>query len=243
MSSSSQAQVPSSSPDPSTQNSVLEGKAAAWADGLPRQGGANPCGTLIRRAVSDSHALSKALFEDWIPGLAADGAEENSVRLTGLESTLVYGPNSPRRKSASVSDYASASALSESVSQNIQQSVGEPAIAKTVKRNSRQHSRDRKVRYIAELERTINLLQTLNTELEVRVVSQNQQCAALYMENNILMQRLATLEDQIFIKEGQYQLLKKENERLKNAFASGAPEAERSLVTWQILDMAKRNLS
>ncbi|OMO88148.1 bZIP protein [Corchorus capsularis] len=45
------------------------------------------------------------------------------------------------------------------------------------------------------------------------------------MENNNLMQRLATLEDQIFIKEGQYQLLKKENERLKIAYANGSAVA------------------
>ena len=47
-------------------------------------------------------------------------------------------------------------------------------------------------------------MQTLNTELEVRLASQNQQCIALSMENNNLMQRLATLEDRIFIKEGEF---------------------------------------
>ncbi|XWS74687.1 hypothetical protein CRYUN_Cryun01aG0019400 [Craigia yunnanensis] len=243
MSSSSQAQMPSSCPDPSFQNSILKGKPEAGVDDLPREEAANSCGTLIRRAVSDSHALSKALLEDSIPGLASDIDEENFVRLTGLESTLVYGPNSPKKKGVSISDYALVSALSESVCQNYQLSIGEPARARTVKRNSWRHSKDRKVQYIAELERTINILQTLNTELEVRVVSQNQQCVALSMENNNLMQRLATLEDQLFIKEGQYQLLKEETERLKIAFSSSAPEATRSLVTWQMLDMEKLNLS
>ena len=134
MSSSSQAQMPSSCPDPSSQNSILKEKPEAELDDLPSEGEASSCGTLIRRAVSDSHALSKALLEDSIPGLAADIDEDNFVGLTGLESTLVYGPNSPRKKGATISDYALVSALSETVSQNYQQSVGEPARARTVKR-------------------------------------------------------------------------------------------------------------
>ncbi|XVF41290.1 hypothetical protein PTKIN_Ptkin01aG0268600 [Pterospermum kingtungense] len=232
MSNSSQAEMSTGCPKPPSKNSVEAGM-----DDLPS-------GTLIRRAVSDSHALSKALLEDSIPGLAADDVDEDNVGgLTGLDSTLVYGPNSPRKKGASISDYALVSALSESISQNSQHSAGEPARAKTVKRNSWQHSRDRKVQYIAELERTINILQTLNTKLEVRLVSQNQQCIALSMENNNLMQRLATLEDQIFIKEGQYQLLEEENEKLKIAFSSATLEATRSRMTWQMLDMEKFNLS
>ncbi|XVE90902.1 hypothetical protein DITRI_Ditri20bG0113600 [Diplodiscus trichospermus] len=243
MSSSSQAQRPSSCSDHSSQNSVLKEKPEARLDDLPSEGQGNSCGTLIRRAVSDSHALSKALLEESIPGLAADVDEDNFVGLTGLESTLFYGPNSPRKKGASISDYSLVSALSESVSQNHQQSVGEPARASNLKRNSWQHSRDRKVQYIAELERTINLLKTLNAELEVRLLSQNQQCVALSVENNNLMQRLSALEDQIFIKEGQYQLLKKENERLKIAFSSATPEATRSLATWQMLDMEKLNIA
>ncbi|OMO88149.1 hypothetical protein CCACVL1_08547 [Corchorus capsularis] len=164
MASSSQGEMPSIGPHPSSQNSVFEEKPEAGKQNPPSEKGGevNFGGTLIRRAVSDSHALSKALLEDSIPGLAADyDDEENSVGLTSLESAFVYGPNSPRKKGASISDYSLVSALSESVSQDYQQSVEEPARAKTAKRNSWQHSRDRKAQYIAELERTINILQVI----------------------------------------------------------------------------------
>ncbi|XVF24618.1 hypothetical protein REPUB_Repub13aG0142800 [Reevesia pubescens] len=219
------AEMPSACPHPSSQASILNGKPEDVRVDLPHVGAPNSGGTLIRRAVSDSHALSKALLDDSIPGFPADLDEDNYVGLTGLESTLIYGPNSPRSKGSGISDYALVSALSESVSPNYQQSVGEPATASTLKRNPWQHSRDRKVQYIAELKRTINTLQTLNKALEVRAVSQKQQCVALSMENNNLMQRLATLE-------GEYQLLKEENERLKLSFSSAIPEATRSLFTW-----------
>lgn len=42
---------------------------------------------------------------------------------------------------------------------------------------------------------------------------------------------------------GQYRLLKEENERLKIAFFSATPEATRSPINWQMLDMEKLNLS
>lgn len=127
MSSSSQAQVPPGCPKPCSKDSVFKEKSEAGVDDLPSV-------TPIRRAVSDSHALSKALLEDSIPGLAADVDEDDFVGLTGLDSTLIYGPNSPRKKGASFSDYALVSALSESISQNFQLPVGEPARARTVKR-------------------------------------------------------------------------------------------------------------
>uniref|UniRef100_A0A2N9GZF9 BZIP domain-containing protein n=1 Tax=Fagus sylvatica TaxID=28930 RepID=A0A2N9GZF9_FAGSY len=157
---------------------------------------------------------------------------------------------------------------------------------KAEKRHSGQRSRVRKLQYIAELESTVDVLQhrfsiassifneiplhgsyweltrfylimqTLESELAVRVASLFQQRVALSMENCKLKQQVARLQQENLIMECQYQSLKKELERLKVAFtksrsskvsayfgSSPAAESSRSEATWQMLDMGKLNIS
>ncbi|KAH7547714.1 hypothetical protein JRO89_XS14G0006000 [Xanthoceras sorbifolium] len=123
-------------------------------------------------------------------------------------------------------------------------------------RHSGQRSRVRKLQYIAELERTVNVFQTLQSELAVRVHLLLEQQVSLSMENNELKKQVARLQTKKLIMESQYQSLKKEAERLKLGFAispSGkvkkhfgsrsAVERTQSDITWQMLDMAKLNLN
>ncbi|KAJ6900879.1 basic leucine zipper 6-like [Populus alba x Populus x berolinensis] len=117
---------------------------------------------------------------------------------------------------------------------------------------SGQRSRVRKLQYIAELERTVNVLQTLESELAFKVASMLQKRAALSLENNTLKQQVARLRQEKLIVDAQHKTLKKEAERLKNKLGSStnnkfrtysrsslSPEAARSEVTWQ---MARLNL-
>ncbi|KAG6758645.1 hypothetical protein POTOM_039004 [Populus tomentosa] len=119
-------------------------------------------------------------------------------------------------------------------------------------RQSGQRSRVRKLQYIAELERTVNVLQTLESELAFKVASMLQKRAALSLENNTLKQQVARLRQEKLIVDAQHKTLKKEAERLKNKLGSStnnkfrtysrsslSPEAARSEVTWQ---MSRLNL-
>ncbi|KAG2672466.1 hypothetical protein I3843_13G035700 [Carya illinoinensis] len=265
----------------SSQRSILE-EQPAWLDDLLSEADSNSRGMSHRRSVSDSIALLDALA-DAFPSLTPSKDAENSVvneTCNGLDSACTYGPNSPRRKSNLTSvENALVSALSEYDSQDSMHYVdgnlhisasahsdlkgddyhsigGLNTEKKDSKRHSGQRSRVRKLQYIAELERTVDVLQTLESDLGVRVAALLQQRAALSMENYKLKQQVARLQQDKLITERQYQSLKKELERVKIGFAkspnskvssyfgsSPAAEGSRSEAAWQMLDMGKLNIS
>lgn len=264
-----------------SQSSILE-EQPAWLDDLLSDSDFNSKGIPHRRSVSDSIALLDSLA-DVFPSLTPHADDANidvNETCSGLESACTYGPNSPRQKSnVTFTENAIVSALSEYVSQDpvpyIDESLCISAIPyshsegddchsigeldtekKAEKRHSGQRSRVRKLQYIAELESTVDVLQTLESELAVRVASLFQQRVALSMENCKLKQQVARLQQENLIMECQYQSLKKERERLKVAFTksrsskvsayfgySPAAESSRSEATWQMLDMGKLNIS
>ncbi|KAI5343587.1 hypothetical protein L3X38_011463 [Prunus dulcis] len=125
----------------------------------------------------------------------------------------------------------------------------------TCPRHPGQRSRIRKLQYIAELERTVGVLQTLESELAVKVASLLQQHVALSMENNKLKQQLARLRQGKFIVDSQYQSLKKEIKRLKIGltnprnkkveayFGSSSTTEAARVEAMQNLDMGKLTLS
>lgn len=265
----------------SSQSSIPE-EPPLWLDDLLSDPDSNSKGIYHRRSVSDSIALLDALA-DAFPSLAPHKDDENSVvneTCNGLESACTYGPNSPRKKSnLTFVENAIVSALSESVSQDPTHSVdGNLHISatthadwkgddchsigdldtekKAVKGHSGQRSRVRKLQYIAELERTVDVLQTLESGLAVRVAALLQQRVSLSMENSKLKQQVARLQQQKIIMERQYLSLKKQLERLKICFAKSpnskistyfgsSPAADSARVegTWEMLDMGKLNIS
>ncbi|GMY23481.1 basic leucine zipper 34 isoform X2 [Fagus crenata] len=264
-----------------SQSSILE-EQPAWLDDLLSDSDLNSKGIPHCRSVSDSIALLDSLA-DVFPSLTPHADDANidvNETCSGLESACTYGPNSPRQKSnVTFTENAIVSALSEYVSQDpvpyIDESLCISAIPyshaegddchsigeldtekKAEKRHSGQRSRVRKLQYIAELESTVDVLQTLESELAVRVASLFQQRVALSMENSKLKQQVARLQQENLIMECQYQSLKKELERLKVAFtksrsskvsayfgSSPAAESSRSEATWQMKDMGKLNIS
>lgn len=261
-----------------SQGSIL-GEKPAWLDDLLSDEDADSRGTCLRRSASDSVTLLEGIVDSFSGSSpynneAASGGGETC---SGLESASMYGPNSPRRRgNVTFSENAIASALSEYAFQNPLQyvdgslciwgntpldsmgnacgSAGElNGETSTVKRQSGQRSRVRKLQYIAELERTINVLQTLESELAFKVASMLQKRVALSLENNTLKQQVARLRQEKLIVDAQHKTLKKEAERLKNKLGSStnnkfrtysrsslSPEAARSEVTWQ---MARLNLN
>ncbi|XP_011076869.1 uncharacterized protein LOC105161014 isoform X3 [Sesamum indicum] len=195
----------------------------------------------------------------------------------GLGSGCTYGPNSPRRKNKwSLPEKEIVSAFSEYVMQNPLQHVdgyisvpgesdsnGDAYTSaseintgnKAMKRHPGQRSRARKLQYITDLERTVDILQNLGSELAVRVASISQQNAALSMENNTLKQQLLRMQREKFIVDSEFQSLKKEVVRLKTSLTVSANNNNvynRSSFTanlahsdamWDMLDMRKLDLN
>lgn len=214
-----------------------------WLDELLSDPESNSKGGLrsLRRSVSDSVTLLDSVADSlsFLGPHSDEGSSVGSQTCGGFESDSMYGPNSPRlRSSSSFSESAIVSALSECVSQEPGQYVdgglclsgvgssdgrngGEfNAETTAAKRHPGQRSRIRKLQYIAELERTVDVLQTLESDLAVRVASLLQQRVALSMENSKLKQQLAILRKEKLIMDGQYQQLKKEVKRLRSGFTN-----------------------
>ncbi|KAL3838151.1 hypothetical protein ACJIZ3_022742 [Penstemon smallii] len=183
---------------------------------------------ILRRASSDPLTLFNGLDQlNDTETLDSSEPDDNG----SFESGCAYGPNSPRTKNKpSFPENEIVSAFSEYVVQNPLQhsdslvdacaSVGViNTEEKPMKRHPGQRSRVRKLQYIAELERTVDILQNLGSELAVRVASLLQQHVALSMENNTLKQQLLRMQQEKFIVDGEYQSLMEEIVRLKNNLA------------------------
>ncbi|XP_071721807.1 uncharacterized protein At4g06598-like [Rutidosis leptorrhynchoides] len=203
-----------------------------------------------------------------------DSLLSHNARDNALESTL-YGPNSPRaRANSSFSENAFVSALSESVPQyclpymarnfgnshtvamgDFCGSAAEPnSETSTTKRHAGPRSRVRKLQYIAELEKRVNFLQALESELSVRTEDLIQQRASLSMENSTLKHRMARLQEEKFVMEDEYHSLMKEVERLKMKLANSPSSNKAGSYFrlngkthvddgWQnMLDMSKLNI-
>ncbi|KAL0736592.1 hypothetical protein Bca4012_012802 [Brassica carinata] len=273
-----------------TQDSTLE-EQPAWLDELLRDktdgmlltggcgGGGGPPAPL-RRSASDSVVLLGDISADFA-GLNNQSEDEESLTSEAcgeLESACVYGPNSPRAKnSSSFSDNPIASAFSDYGPQNSDDTVKGsicPPVAENAcgsmgvpnaKRNPGQRSRVRKLQYIAELERRVSMLQAVEADLSVRVASLLQTRATLSLENSQMKQQMAILKQDKLIREGEYQLLKKEaqrlnsrlrnfgsnnnnnfNNRLARSYSAGSsigPRTASSHLDWNLLDLAKLNLN
>ncbi|XP_021773467.1 basic leucine zipper 2-like isoform X1 [Chenopodium quinoa] len=254
-----------------SQSSVLEDQPA-WLDDLLNSDSV-PKGIRHCRSASDSFAVLDGIVPNLL--LSASHEEEQVEDGNILGSGCIYGPNSPRRRSTvEFLDNTVLLAMSDYVDQSSMQFVKEnPQIygthldlknefcdapsyynidAKTEKRHPGQRSRTRKLQYIAELERTVNVFQTLQSELSIRVSTLLQQKVGLSLENNKLKQQVAKLQQQKLSMDGEYQTLSKEAQRLKLSLANsrsstidtyvGSNETDSGEVSWQILDWTKLHL-
>lgn len=170
-----------------SQGSTLDDHPAWLDDLLSDSEDLSPRGVFHSRSASDPASL----FDRFVPnvGLSSSKNEEHLTSEEGgntLESSCIYGPNSPRKKSnvefsdssllMALSDYVGQSSVSyvEDVSQGSRTrgDCGSPnelnCEPKSGKRHPGQRSRARKLQYIAELERTVNVFQELESELADR---------------------------------------------------------------------------
>ncbi|XP_038892254.1 basic leucine zipper 2 isoform X2 [Benincasa hispida] len=201
----------------SSPSSMLEDEPV-WLGELLSDREPNSIGQPLRRSASDSVTLLDGLA-DSLRSLCIAKDVENSVSNETCEQwdpSCTYGPNSPRRKcSSDFSNYSMVSALSEFVrlhhaapvhadvcslaeksssnsNGNISESVRDVnSDENAAKRHNGQRSRVRKLQYIAELERKVNVLQTVESQLAIRVASLLQERVALSMENSQLKQQVA----------------------------------------------------
>ncbi|XP_043691495.1 basic leucine zipper 6 isoform X2 [Telopea speciosissima] len=261
----------------SSQSSILE-EQPSWLDELLSDSETHSKGTFLRRSASDSAALVEGLAS--FSGISSVNDGQSAISdETGnsLVDDCVYGPNSPRRKSnLTHSRDPIVSALSEYVSRKpLQFLSGDICVSETIQsyskgnacgsngeldseanvaqRHPAQRSRVRKLQYIAELERTVNVFQTLESELEARVASLLQKRVLLSVENNTLKQQIVYLQKEKLFKAGQYQTLKKEVERLTKDYTNHLKSSPHSRTgsnigvisseaSWKILDMGRLSL-
>ncbi|CAD5184961.1 unnamed protein product [Musa acuminata subsp. malaccensis] len=224
--------------------------------------------------VKEEDALSDGVLHE---SLESEGTSEVG---SGFEAgNCVYGRNSPRQRSKLTdSESWMVSSLLENVPSNPQQYltmdypstyvVNEPNgkevdcvpsgyldSEKISKRCSGQRSRVRKLQHIVQLEITIDILQTLGTDLVARVASLFQYHLALSVGNKNLRQQIASLRQEKIIKDGERQSLKNEAERLKmmlrhhqrsksmaSCFEKGTYVADPSTLNWQMLDLENLTL-
>ncbi|XP_009764671.1 basic leucine zipper 19 [Nicotiana sylvestris] len=252
-----------------SQSYILE-EQPAWLDELLNESNSNSDGIMHRRSASDSFMLLDGLVS--LEGFdKLDETESNASceSDSSLKTNCVYGPNSPRGKSnVTFAENAIVSALSEYVSPNPLQYLdrcisvsgaaqSELAVAgnvsgaaddvnaeaKAMKRHPGQRSRVRKLQYIAELERTVNTYEALESELAAKVASLLQQRVALSMENRELKQQMLRLQQEKVIVDAQYRSLRKELERLRYLAHSPNFKKLSSAAAWQMLDFGKLDLN
>ncbi|KAG0456197.1 hypothetical protein HPP92_023985 [Vanilla planifolia] len=85
-------------------------------------------------------------------------------------------------------------------------------------RRSAQRSRVRKLQYIAELERSVSMLQTKVSTLSPTVAFFDHQRSLLNVRNSLLRQRIAALAQDKIFKDAHQEALKKEIERLRQVY-------------------------
>lgn len=224
------------------------------------------------RSASDSMDFLDDLVSQSIPLSHNDDENVTSDRIGGaLELACVYGPNSPRRKvNEEFMGNSVLTALSECASQTqlpfLQEisysswpshfdswgssvgSVDEMNVeSKDEKRHPRQRSRVRKLQYIAELERTVNALQTLESELQYKLSALLQQRLTLSVENKELKQHMSRLQHKKLVLDREHQMLQREAERLHSGLARLSSHNKSNHVNasednWEeMLDWAKLN--
>ncbi|KAG9452132.1 hypothetical protein H6P81_005036 [Aristolochia fimbriata] len=93
------------------------------------------------------------------------------------------------------------------------------AVSEADPKHSKQHfaqrSRVRKLQYIAELERNVSLLHVEGSDAAAELAFLKKQHLILTLENKALLQRIKSVAHEKQIKDAQYELLRKEVERLR----------------------------
>ncbi|XP_060185572.1 basic leucine zipper 6 [Lycium barbarum] len=262
--------------DKSISQSSIGEEQPVWLDELLNEPDSNSSGIMHRRSASDSLTLVSLEGFDKFDETESNASCESD---SSSKTNCIYGPNSPRGKSnIAFEENAIVSALSEYVSPNPLQyldrcvsvsgaarselvgnasggadDVG--AEAKSMKRHPGQRSRVRKLQYIAELERTVNTYEAIESDLAAKVASLLQQRVTLSIENRELKQQMLRLQQEKVIVDAQYRSLRKELERLKylarslngklntNFRLSAAAEMTGSDAAWQMLDFGKLDLN
>ncbi|KAJ1290420.1 hypothetical protein BS78_02G241900 [Paspalum vaginatum] len=125
---------------------------------------------------------------------------------------LVGAPGTEGMSSAEAKKAVSAAKLAELA-------LVDPKRAKRIwaNRQSAARSKERKMRYIAELERKVQTLQTEATTLSAQLALLQRDTTGLTTENNELKIRLQTMEQQVHLQDALNDTLKTEVQRLKVA--------------------------
>ncbi|XP_071687762.1 probable transcription factor PosF21 [Rutidosis leptorrhynchoides] len=127
--------------------------------------------------------------------------------------TMSMGENTFKQEDASLTDYKK----SLSATKLAELAIVDPKRAKRIwaNRQSAARSKERKIRYIAELEKKVHALQTDGTSMSAQLNLLQRQTHGLSAENNELKLRIHGMEQQVNLQDALNDGLKKEIQHLK----------------------------
>ncbi|KAF0914065.1 hypothetical protein E2562_026481 [Oryza meyeriana var. granulata] len=175
----------------------------------------NSCGASSEAEAESSSAAAAAAGR----GEAAHGARPKHQHSQSMDESmsikaeeLVGAPGTEGMSSAEAKKAVSAAKLAELA-------LIDPKRAKRIwaNRQSAARSKERKMRYIAELERKVQTLQTEATTLSAQLALLQRDTSGLTTENSELKLRLQTMEQQVHLQDALNDTLKAEVQRLKVA--------------------------
>ncbi|XP_068651111.1 uncharacterized protein At4g06598-like [Aristolochia californica] len=112
---------------------------------------------------------------------------------------------------------------------------GKPTVSETDTIRAKQHfaqrSRVRKLQYIADLEQNVSMLHAEGSDAAAELASLKQQHLILTLENKALLQRIKSISHEKQIKDAQYELLRKEVERLRCLYTSRQQDRLKCVTT------------
>ncbi|KAJ8504092.1 hypothetical protein OPV22_004978 [Ensete ventricosum] len=169
---------------------------------------------------NDGPSLSDEAEEDLV-SMFMDGEKFGSVAATAGLSNGGEGPSTAEAKKA-----ISAAKLAELA-------LVDPKRAKRIlaNRQSAARSKERKMRYIAELERQVHTFQTEATTLSAQLTMLQRDNNGLTAENSELKLRLQTMEQQVHLQDALNEALREEVQHLKLATV-GSLDRNGSCVVW-----------
>ncbi|XP_027089824.2 basic leucine zipper 19-like [Coffea eugenioides] len=153
------------------------------------------------------------------------GRNKDSKLFESKPSSLVEKFKDPHiavSRSAEKQEEEISTQTSEGSNEGISSLSPKPSVSKTeakrAKQQSAHRSRVRKLQYISQLERTVQLLQAEGSEISAELEFLDHQNLILTMENKALKQRLDSLSQEQLIKQMEQEMLERELGRLQNLY-------------------------
>lgn len=169
-------------------------------------------------SVPPHHMRSLSMDEAFADVHAGRGAHGGQMKLEHQHSNSMDGSGSFKLDHTSISECSEAK-KAMAATKLVELAMLDPKRAKRIiaNRQSAARSKERKVRYISELERKVQTLQTEATTLSAQLTMLQRDTSGLMTENNELKLRLQSMEQQAQLRDALNDALREDVQRLRVA--------------------------